>query len=198
MKTSIKLFLSAVALAASSGAAFGQTVVTGTLNASNPTFTRPTPFEVGENCSLASSFSALNYFTHTANHYGGTFTINLDSSEFDAVVGLYNGPFDPANPCANAVEYDDDSGTGGPSTLDYNAVISVNQPAGNYTIVVTTYSRNWGNGYGAYTLTTRSIPNRAVTPVPVAGIPALAFTSLGLLGAAGFVSRRRKAKAEKA
>lgn len=202
MKTSIKLLLSAAVLAASSTAAFGQTVITGTLDSNSPLFERPHTKEPGEECELNGVGPFYSYAAYTADHAGGELTVRLESTDYandgyDPFLGIYNDTFNPSLGCQNAVEYVDDTG-GAP-----NALISGNYPAGRYVIVATTWSPDLSSGSYALTTNATNVAPWAPTAakpvaVPAAGIPALALGSLGLIGAAGFVSRRRKAKAEKA
>lgn len=200
MKTSIKLLLSAAVLAASSTAAFGSAFYSGNFSDVTQTFTRPGGFQSADGC--GSSGYTVPYMSYTVVHDGGQLNIKLNSNDFDTFLGLYDGAFDATNPCDNAIEYDDDGGQGGFEGVR-NSAISRDLPAGEYTVVATSYFVGEDGedgeiyGYGTYTLTIGNPPLATTpVPVPVAGIPALALGSIALIGAAGFMSRRRKAKVE--
>lgn len=190
MNLSIKLLASAAMLLAASTAAFGQTVVNSQLTESSPLFGNPEPFQNTGCMVIQQPYFA--YATHSIAHAGGTLDVSLQSEDYTPYLGIYNGAFNPEEPCENAVAYIE--------AVEDAAEFSEDLPEGTYTLVSTTYDPEY---YGAYRLTFNATllqppAPAAPTPVPVAGIPALALTSLGLIGAAGFVSRRRKAKAEKA
>lgn len=99
----------------------------------------------------------------------------------DPYLHLYSGSFDPANPCTNWVEGDDDGGGGG-----FNSLISATYPAGTYVIVATSF----GSGAtGTYQLTYNAAPPASATPVPTLGQWGLVGLSLAL-GAAALRRRR--------
>lgn len=185
MNARIKLLLSSAILAVC-GSAMGQTVITGKLDANSPKFHRPRSVAQAGSCFLSTLGTNFYYATHTINHPGGNLELTLMArgGTNDAYLGLYNAALDPQSPCLNAIAYDDDSG---PSLDSY---LNLPLPPGRYTVVATTYD---SNVTANYTLTS-SAPAAAPHAVPVAGLPALALTSVGLLGAAGWTTRRRKAE----
>ena len=199
MRPSIKLFLSASALILSSSAAFAQSVATGALSASSPTFHRPEELNFGGNCVLDDDATDVAYKTYTIAHPGGPLELSLDADEWvdegdlDPFLGLYSGAFTAANACINAIAYNDDGGDG------FNSKLSLDLASGTYTVVATSYANE---EFGTYTLTSSApivpsvVPSNA-TPVPVAGVPALALMGLGLFGAA-CATRRRKVKVPQA
>lgn len=207
MQTSIKLLVSSAVLLAASSAAFGQSSANERLGESSPTFDRPTGDSTEGACQISGQNYSLGvpYAAYSADFQDAVLSISLTSSPQDSFLALYRGSFDPKMPCANFVAANDDV------SPDLDSAINGAFPAGTYTIVVTAYGNNRDPEepfeYGAYRLTTNASSLRRLTPfistpnpvpVPVAGIPALALGSLGLIGAAGFLSRRRKAKADKA
>ena len=179
----------AVLIAAWGLGASAQTVVNGVLTNSSPIYTRIVAMSVGGQCSVSSLGTAVKYASYSINHAGGVLDITEDSSDFDAYLSLYSGSFDPSQPCLNAVASHDDLN----GTQNTNSRISATLPAGAYVAVVATF---YNNDSGAYTFTSNGALSQAVatapTPVPVVGIPALIFGALGVFGAAGFISRRRK------
>lgn len=196
MKSSIKLLLSTAVLAAGSNAAFGEAAISGVLSETSPTFSVPEPFAPPADCKIPMQ-TRVSYATHLISHTGGTLEIILaadgeatNGKPLDLILGLQNGALESDAPCDNAIAYAD---IGGNTGLD--AGITLQLPPGNYTAVATTFN---DFEYGKYILSYRSIATVEPTPVPVASIPALALGSLGLIGAAGFVSSRRKAKPKKA
>lgn len=194
MKKTIQILLSAAVLATASSSVLGRTI-DDALNTDSPRYERPIDFTFGSICDSDGGFN-VEYKTHPINHTGGVLDIQLNSDDFDTVLGLHSATFDPLDPCATALEYNDNGGIGG-ANEDSNSVISLDLPSGPYVIIATAFNRDIAEG--AYTLiyTSSEAPSQPVS-VPVAGIPALALGSLSLIGAAGFVSRRRKAKAENA
>ena len=69
---------------------------------------------------------------------------------FDPIIMVYQSSpgYDPADPCANIIDWNDDSG----GALD--AALSLAVPAGTYTVVATTFDDNtFLNCCGTYKLT---------------------------------------------
>ena len=87
-------------------------------------------------------------------HPGGFFSASLRGADSgsgtlpDPYVFLYPaGGFDPANPCANLIDENDDGGCGLDSFLSI-----ANLAAGNYTVLVTSFDEIIFGGSGTYTL----------------------------------------------
>ena len=166
------------------GAASAQTTVNGELTAADPVFNRPS---TSTPCTLNPGVTAAHYDVYPLTHPGGTLTIELRGASSgsgtlsDPYLHLYSGSFDPASPCTNWVEGDDDGGDVG-----FNSLISGTYPAGTYVIVATSF----GSGAtGTYQLTYNATPPASATPVPTLGQWGLVGLSLAL-GAAALRRRR--------
>ncbi len=134
--------------------------VAGELDAVDPLFTRT--FGVGADCALSASGVDVSYdvLNFTAPAGGINITADTCDAEFDSFISLYQAadgsadPFDPANPCTNLVQADDDGcvgGTSGSSFLTAEGLV-----AGEYQVVVTQFSALDFDGdpdLGAYTMT---------------------------------------------
>ena len=128
----------------SPGVAMAQTtVMTGTLEAGDPTFNRPsTSFPP---CDLSSNGTAVYYNVHTGDHPGGPVWLVLEGTVDRLVLASYSGgPFNPASPCDNIF------GVGGCFTLPVASEVPVLVDPGAYELVVTTCYN--GDG-GSYTVT---------------------------------------------
>lgn len=189
MQPLIKQFIPVAALIAAS-AACGQTVITDTLDANSPA-NRGLPrfLSPPDRCSgfVLATGPTYQYGTHTIFHTGGILDVKLElSGPHEFSLGIHSDePDDWLPSCASAVAY---------TTDESSAQLSLDLPTGTYTLVANTSADSTNR---PYTLTYKSLGS-ALASVPAAGLPALAFTSLGLIGAAGFVTRRRKAKSKKA
>ncbi len=118
----------------------------GTLGAGDPTYNRLLSFTQGGTCSLSGVGTAVRYRTHpftlTSSSNVTLSTSPLDGATItpagaDTFITLYGpGGFNPATPCTNAIAADDDTG------LNLKSRISTTTPlaAGNYTLVVTSFS----------------------------------------------------------
>ncbi|HID87414.1 MAG TPA: hypothetical protein EYP55_08560, partial [Anaerolineae bacterium] len=108
---------------------------TGSLADDDPTFNRPEP---GTVCTLSGIGTAVFYDTYTIAG-GGTLVISMRGTWSgagtlpDPFVVLYDGSFDPANPCTNFVAAGDNGGVG------YDTLLEVEVPFGTYVIVATSY-----------------------------------------------------------
>jgi hypothetical protein len=115
----------------------------GEFSAAYPTFTRT-------DLACAPWPVATPYATHRIDHPGGDLTVSVQGAPSgvgtlsDPYVLVYDGSFDPSNPCANLLDHDDDSGEG------FESLIQGPTDAGQYVLVVTTY---WENIFGTYVLT---------------------------------------------
>lgn len=181
------------------GAAFGQTTYTGALTEDSPTFDRPNIPYFGIPGSCQTSEADYRYTVYSFAHTGGqTPTIEVTSTDIPLAIGFYRGTFDPAEPCANANAFF-------PAT---NAGATLNDfgPAGPYVLVVASQYDTTGDTTGSFVLSTTIELSEVETPpvitppttpqaVPVAGIPALALTGLGIFAAAGLLRTRRQNKA---
>ncbi len=118
---------------------------TGTLQTGDPTFNRVLDgSDAAHGCFLSGTGTAVPYDLYT---FALSRTVKIDlqgGTLVDPFLLLYSGVFDPANPCANLVAADDDSGGG------LAPQIFTTLAPGNYVIVATTFA----NGQqGTYTLT---------------------------------------------
>ena len=153
--------------------------VTGSLDASDPTFSRPgfgsPPSDVWGGSYYYDTF---DFTVSTSGLYSGTL-----HSAFDNVLGLYTGAFNPASPLVNALRYDDDSGPGYDAEFQYHLVAGQ-----TYTALVTSDYQTQG---GFYQLAFNGVGD-VVQP---GGVPEPSTWALMLLGFAGvgFVMRRRSA-----
>ncbi|MCX8211158.1 MAG: hypothetical protein OTI34_08935, partial [Lewinella sp.] len=111
------------------------TSFSGAFEATGPAFDRPSGS--GTFCSLGSG---------TADHFFEAFEFSVDaddmytfemqgSTDFDGYFLMYEGDFDPANPCDNHLNGDDDDGVGNEPSL----MLQLNLAPGNYTLVATTF-----------------------------------------------------------
>ena len=112
----------------------------------------------------------------------GAYAITTAAATFDTYLGLYQGAFDPQNPLANALQYDDDPGLG------TNALINRTLSTGfQYFALVTSYS---APGRGNYSL---SIAGPGTATIATGAVPEPATWAMMILGmaATGFAMRRR-------
>ncbi|MEO1518977.1 MAG: HYR domain-containing protein, partial [Bacteroidota bacterium] len=122
------------------------TEVSGDIQPDDPTWNRTNNFGNNPGTCAGTAGGVESYETFT-------FSISApDVYTFDmpSIIGpdfffvLYDGPFDPANPCANAIAANDDTNGSEPSiTINLTAV------PGTYTLVTTTFGTD--NDAGAYT-----------------------------------------------
>lgn len=134
--------------------------VAGELDAADPLFTRT--FGIGADCALSGSGVDVSHdvLNFTAPAGGINITADTCDAEFDSYISLYQAadgsadPFDPANPCVNLIQSDDDGcagGTAGSSLLTAEGLIE-----GEYQVVVTQFSPldiNDDPELGTYTMT---------------------------------------------
>jgi hypothetical protein len=119
-----------------------------TVDVFDPTFNRPTSGSDAGFCEL--SFFADNVFFDLPwgiFHPGGPLAIDLIADDFfgdpldDPFLALYDGVFDPANPCDNLIEANDNGGFGLDSQID------VILPPGFYIAVPTTFANGQTGDY---------------------------------------------------
>ncbi len=118
---------------------------TGTLTSTDPTFNRWTAFAQGGTCALSGVGSAVRYKTFQFTLTGsGNVVVSLLTADGavlapanpDTFIGLYPaGSFNPAAACTGAISANDDSGGTAQSKITTTTAL----PAGNYTIVVTSF-----------------------------------------------------------
>lgn len=148
----------------------------------SPTLERP--FENGSNPPFSVSDGDYPYdvlaFTVTVS---GSYSLLLESSDFDTFLGLYSGNFDPSAPLVNALIYNDDGGAGTNSLINY----SLNTGT-SYFAVVTGFGTD---DFGPYTLTIRG-PGSAVAGVPEPSTWAMMLIGFGAIGVA--MRRRRMSR----
>ena len=136
-----------------SGSASADIVITGSLGASDPTWTRPSDRAVGGTYQDSSN-NSMPYKVHTirTTTVGSTLSVTTDSSTpFDSFLALYSS-FVPGNPQANLLAADDD-GAGYPHARLTRTGLAANT---NYYLVITSYSNNADAVhplYGNYSLT---------------------------------------------
>ncbi len=96
--------------AAATGALGGDTVTITGDTSDDPVYNRI--FGSPGSCSFSGTGTAVGYevieFSVTLTN---TYTLSVDAG-YDTVMALYEGDFDPNNPCQNLFEYDDDGGDG--------------------------------------------------------------------------------------
>lgn len=192
--TGFKLALASALLGLGALAA-AQTTVSGELNASDPTWDR---YAAEDHPHCAPDPSEQYYYdVYPIVHDGGTLTVEMRGKDSgsgtlaDPYLYLFGGSFDPAQPCTNVVEWDDDSGD-----ADYDSKIEGDFPAGNYVIVATSYDEyDDDDGVGTYQLIHSARPQApapGVTAVPTLGEMTLAALSLALAGGGAAALRRRR------
>jgi CSLREA domain-containing protein len=139
-KKTLRLFIIILISFILPSAAQAQTVISGALEVTDPTFNHPAS---GAIC--IPTGTSVYYDAYTYSHTGGPLSIEMTAGTMtDPFLALYSGSFDPLNPCTNFVAANDDSITG----LDSKLVL--NLPAGTYVIVATSSA----NGdTGTYDLT---------------------------------------------
>lgn len=146
---SLRACFAAVCLAALSQAALAAPVLfSGSLSAADPTYNRT--LSGNSPTSLSGVGTAVSYdvyaFSVTA---AGSYVMETLSAAFtpstpeDTFITLYQSAFNPANPLANVLQADDDSGPGGLSTITRALSSGV-----DYFLVVTSFSNNQ---FGDYT-----------------------------------------------
>jgi hypothetical protein len=119
-------------------------VTTGTISGGQSSLFSPSGLTGG---STTRSFAAQTFTPTTA----GSYTFGVGSATYDAVLVVYQGSFDPANPAANVLVVNDDSdgqppagstatitGCGGSPGLCPKVTSTLNANT-NYTVVVTTF-----------------------------------------------------------
>ena len=129
----------------------------------DPTFARP--FTVGDgtagSCSLSGLGSAVPYEATTFTPAdSGVYDIEVSSTDpdYDEYIHLYNGVFDPANPCVNLIALDDQGGAG-------SLIEDVELNGGTmYTIVVDGFNND---DFGPYTGTVTRTGDIPPDPVVV-------------------------------
>jgi hypothetical protein len=84
-------------------------------------------------CVVTGIGDAFYYDTYTVSHLGGRLDIEIVGASFNTWINLYQPFFNPAAGCQNLVASDDDGGSG-----DLSRIAST-FPAGEYTLVVTSY-----------------------------------------------------------
>ncbi|MBA3582912.1 MAG: hypothetical protein H0W44_10750 [Gammaproteobacteria bacterium] len=149
------------------------TLLSGTLTTSDPTFARPVAFNQGAPCSVSTLGTAVRYdaipltLSCTSNLMVSllpTDGATVTPASADTFLALYGpGGFNPASPCANAIAANDDFDF--PTTLLSKITTTTPLAAGNYTVVVTTFS-NTPNPPLPYTYTAVAMDNCGVTPTP--------------------------------
>jgi hypothetical protein len=121
-------------------------------------------------------------FTVGAN---GSYTVALDSLDFDTFVSLYSPTFTPGNPLANVLAVDDDGGPG------FNSLITFSLTAGvNYLAVATGFDPS---DFGAYTMTING-PGEVLPAAPAVPEPASWAMMISGFGLVGGAMRRRAMK----
>ncbi len=129
----------------------------------DPTFARP--FTVGDgtagSCSLSGFGNAVPYeATSFTPANSGVYDIEVSSTDdtYDEYIHLYNGVFDPANPCVNLIALDDQGGAG-------SLIEDVELNGGTmYTIVVDGFGND---DFGPYTGTVTRTGDIPPDPVVV-------------------------------
>ena len=115
-----------------------------------PIWARPTNLGTGASgsCTVASGTaagSAVRYVTRPFTvSTAGSYTITADyrantAPTFDGWIDLYQGTFNPADPCLNHVAFDDDYNFGSGSGLVGSQIAAQALTAGSYTLVITGY-----------------------------------------------------------
>jgi hypothetical protein len=189
--TTIRNILAGVAVATIAQLAAAASVpFSGTLSATDPTFTRPTAGNPPTSLSSSVYYDLFPFYVTVNDSYTlQTTSAALAPSTFgadDTFMVLYQTAFNPATPLVNALVADDDGGAG------LLSLITRSLTAGTqYYMVVTSFS---SGALGSYTGTITNPGNGTavlgnVNAVPVPGT--LALVPLGLLGLAA--SRRRRA-----
>jgi hypothetical protein len=118
------------------------TTVTGDINDSDPTFSRPDPDGA---CSLTGDYY---YETRTFRvDQADTYTFNMSSNSGDYFFALYKGGFLPDSPCSFLLAANDD---GGVETVP--RIVEFLQPGINYTMVTTTYGEEEEVGAYSYNI----------------------------------------------
>lgn len=171
-------------LAFSAAPAHAVTVVlgTGTLDATDPTFTRPaqgTPPTF-----LASGSYKYDLLPFTISTSGLWTILARGNSTGGGTLGdpwlvIYENAFDPTSPLTNVLGSDDDSGVGVDSSIVLNLTSTT-----NYFAVITTFS---SGATGTYTLEQQDPPTPPAPPPPLAATHWLGQTS-SLWSAANWAS----------
>ncbi len=118
-------------------------------NSFGPTFARPS--SVGNGTSGSCSVATPTTFPYAVETFdvseGGSYDVFVSYDGYDGYLLLYDGPFDPNDPCRNLVARDDDFGGTGASAIE-----GFTLSAGvTYRAVVTTFSSTSpGGGYTGY------------------------------------------------
>ena len=119
----------------------------GALDGSEDAFIRPVP---GINCNT--SFNTVYYDIYTFQvNTAGAYTFAQFAEGGDGFGVLYTTSFDPANPCLNFLEADDDDNITPPASQGDDFLLTRTLVPGTYVLVVTAYGGNVA--YGAYTIT---------------------------------------------
>ncbi len=145
-----------------------------------PTFNRPLENLSGLSTEgSAAAYDVRSFTVDTSGRYSFT-----SASPFDGVLGLYGSEFDPDNPLANALDYNDDL-----ATVRLGSALARDLVAGEtYSLVVTGFAND---SYGQYAVNAvgpgRIQPVAASVPEPASW--ALMIAGFGLVGAS---LRRRK------
>jgi len=120
-------------------------VLAGTAGLSGTLTPGPT-YNRGAGCgSLSGVGTAVYYTTRPITlGVGGLHTFELTSGFSDPYLFLYRDSFNPASPLTNCAAADDDSGAG------LLPKMTVNVPAGNYVLVVTSFSNGATGAFSGY------------------------------------------------
>lgn len=116
-------------------------LASGTLDASDPTFTRPE-----ERCA-AGTTSGMRYDTYSAFNTGSTtlqVTATASWTGFDGFLAAYIGSFSPASPTLACVTANDDNAG---ATTSSSLVVANWAPGTRLTLVMTTYATGTGGGW---------------------------------------------------
>ncbi|MEM6293239.1 MAG: DUF4397 domain-containing protein [Myxococcota bacterium] len=124
------------------------------LDAGDPTYNRS--FDVGAACELSGTGTNTFYEVHTFEAVAGedVTASTCGQADFDTTLTIYQAadgspnPFDPADPCANTIAYNDDAAGCAGNTSETTATGLV---AGQYQVVVTSF---FNGTTGDYTLST--------------------------------------------
>ena len=181
-----RFFVAAVSAASMFAAApAAAQVFTGDTTGS-PTFNRPAANGESAPTTLSGVGTAVPYDTLTFTvNVTGTYSLSLETSAFDAFLGIYGGPFNSGAPLTNALIYDDDDAGGS------NSLINILLTTGTtYTAVMTGYANA---DFGAYSLT---ISGQGVASPVVGQVPEPAAWALMLIGfgAVGVSLRIRRSR----
>lgn len=184
-KLNLSAMLAAALLLAPAAASAAVLSVTGSLDAGDPTFSRPGFGAPPVGQSADNFYYDFYKFTVSAN---GSYSGTLTSPGFDNVLGLYDGAFDPISPLTNTLIYDDDSGPSVDAYFEFDLVTGR-----EYTAVVTHY---YGLGasrptVGDYTLVFDGVGRVDTGAVPEPATWAMMIAGFGAVGA---TMRRRSTR----